>query len=438
VPMDQDPIRSVRRRSLPPLWPRRGRLEVKTTNHNFPDGSQDSSSETIGDLDHRPGTGTQVTESWSHPEWRSRKNGKFTGDIGGPFFSERTYVVGECPPVFMHRKIKNVVSNTTTDIKYRGPFLPRSPSSFTFPSVTPSSNSLLNALGAEMIAACKPTNSPADVSTFLGELLREKLPSMIGLRAKQWKDKTKEARKVPSEEYLNWEFGWKPVVNEIFEISSAIQHAEAVLRQYERDAGKLVRRRFELPPESSGSVQRMTSTRSCYINPDHGGLHWSQPNSGVVERIEQSSTRRWFSGAFTYGLPKGYDPRNQMHRNALMAKQVFGLVPTPDTIWNLAPWSWAVDWFSNTGAVISNLEDWATDGLVMRWGYVMEHKISKHTYTYSGPTGFLAGPVSPPNLTFVHETKKRLKASPFGFGLTWEGFSARQIAILTSLGINRT
>jgi len=136
-------------------------------------------------------------------------------------------------------------------------------------------------------------------------------------------------------------------------------------------------------------------------------------------------------------IPTGYSARSAMARHALEADKLLGLAPTPDVVWNLAPWSWAIDWFSNTGDVLSTVSDYIVDGLVMRYGYIMEHTIVKDTYTHvsvggSTPTGLHVAP-----LTFVTETKIRRRANPFGFGLTFDGLTLRQKAIAAALGIVR-
>jgi len=125
-----------------------------------------------------------------------------------------------------------------------------------------------------------------------------------------------------------------------------------------------------------------------------------------------------------------------MDRHALEAKKLLGLTLTPDTLWNAAPWSWAVDWFSNTGDVISNVTDSVTDGLVMRYGYIMEHSIVKNIYSLTKP-GTLNPDVRVPSITLVVETKKRRRANPFGFGLSWGSLSLRQQAIALALGLTR-
>jgi len=109
---------------------------------------------------------------------------------------------------------------------------------------------------------------------------------------------------------------------------------------------------------------------------------------------------------------------------------------TPETLWDLTPWSWAVDWFSSFGDVLHNVGDWAKDGLVMKYGYVMEHSSVTDAYTWAGPSGFISR-VNPTPLTVVSETKQRRKATPFGFGLTWSAFTKRQAAILVALGITK-
>jgi hypothetical protein len=122
-----------------------------------------------------------------------------------------------------------------------------------------------------------------------------------------------------------------------------------------------------------------------------------------------------------------------LERGRDRADKLIGLGLTPDVLWNLAPWSWAVDWFTNTGDVILNLTDWASDGLVMVYGYLMEHTIVKDTYTLTFPGIFPRRNVTP--MVFVTETKLRRKANPFGFGVNANDLSDRQLAIITALGL---
>jgi len=125
-----------------------------------------------------------------------------------------------------------------------------------------------------------------------------------------------------------------------------------------------------------------------------------------------------------------------LYKHYLEAGKLLGITLTPDTLWNLAPWSWAVDWFSNAGDVVSNISDWAVYGLVLRYGYIMEHTIVRDTYTRT-PTGLNVSGGATSSITLVTETKIRRRADPFGFGLSGVALNATQQAILTALGISR-
>jgi len=140
------------------------------------------------------------------------------------------------------------------------------------------------------------------------------------------------------------------------------------------------------------------------------------------------------SGAFTYHLPD--DTGSGLLGHAESAIKLLGLDLDPEVLWNLAPWSWATDWYANTGDVIHNISSWSADGLVMKYGYIMEHSVVRDTYRFMGPTSFKS-PVYPQPVTLVTEVKLRRRASPFGFGVSGGALSTRQKAIVAALGISR-
>jgi hypothetical protein len=127
----------------------------------------------------------------------------------------------------------------------------------------------------------------------------------------------------------------------------------------------------------------------------------------------------------------------RMIRGEQVANQLLGSRITPETLWNLTPWSWLVDWVFNIGDVLSNLSAFSNDGLVMRRGYVMRHENLTHDYTLTGirfMNGYNPGMIYQ---RFSTETKIRRSASPYGFSASWPDFSPRQLAILAALGITR-
>lgn len=374
-------------------------------------------------------TGKQTTVSEGHP-FHSRAKGD-SSDIGGPFSTTKSWVASKASWLSVSGSSVHPVSGIVTYL-YEGPGLPLDPATLTFPPNIASTEGALNVRGARAVEICKPTNSVADLSVFLGELAKDGLPSMVGVNL--WKNRTKKAKGLGSE-YLNVEFGFKPIISDVKKFLDAIHRADAVISQYERDAGRVVRRRYNFPEEKNTTTTVWGSPVWCVTNPNNVNLYRSGVPTGIVIRTRETVRRQWFSGAFTYTLPIGHDSRSVLAREALKAKKLLGLSLTPETIWNLAPWTWAIDWFSSFGAVISNLSDAATDGLVMQYGYMMENTITTDTYTISD-SGLKSGSSIKP-LVLVTETKTRVKANPFGFGLAWNGLSPRQLAIAAALGLSK-
>jgi hypothetical protein len=127
------------------------------------------------------------------------------------------------------------------------------------------------------------------------------------------------------------------------------------------------------------------------------------------------------------------------------ANRILGARPSIETLWNLAPWSWLSDWWLDIGTVISNARLLGEDGQVLRYGYLMKHSKVRSTYrlntgvemyyTFTGGTKpAYTGPIT--NIV-TRETKERVKATPYGFGITLASLSAKQWAILGALGLTR-
>jgi len=385
--------------------------------------------------------GTQVTTSENHPGWKRRRYGDIT-DQGGNFRSEKTYVrnLKVSTGTFSWASVRDGYGQH--GYTYRGPILPHSMSGVTFPPSAASSDAVLNAVGAEAVADVKPTNNVGELTTALVELYREGLPRIIG--SSFWKKGTADIVDGSlfthsAEELLNLEFGIKPLVADIRDFAHGMLNAQKLIKQFERDAGKLVRRRrsFALIKDET-DTQVFSNLTSPYTTSSGLEMYydWSYLG-GKVRRRRTTTKRRWFAGAFTYHL--GIDPytANRLDVLSEQADHLLGIELTPSTLYNLAPWSWAVDWVSSLGDVISNLEDHIKYGLVMPYGYMMEHSIVSDMYYWVGGTNLKFGPTYPYPITLVNETKIRRKANPFGFGLTWDALDARQQSILTALGITR-
>jgi len=387
---------------------------------------------------------TQTTASINHGDsWRTRKQGAFTSDIGGPFSSTRNYVVS---PLDDYRELFVKLENdptlgSVTYLNYWGSILPTADilvGSTPWPPNVPLTDSELDALGSTAIARCKPANNIASLAESLLELRREGLPKLVG--STLWKAQTMAARrKAAGSEYLNVEFGYKPLAKDIADSAFVISEADRLIKQYKRDAGKRVRRSYRFPPTIVESTVVIDDTASPAMigTSNLGFFDINRLNMGKVYRHRKMEKSVWFSGSFTYHLPIDPITMGNVGGRSGALQKLLGLELTPETIWNLAPWSWAVDWVSNTGDIISNLQSWTRDGMVLAYGYVMAHTKCTDTYYFVGDTGLRQKHVRPCIIQLVSETKQRRAATPFGFGLKDGDFSLRQKAIIAALGLSR-
>ncbi|DAD51382.1 maturation protein [ssRNA phage Gerhypos.4_1] len=351
-------------------------------------------------------------------------------DVGGNFETTRH----EYTDSHLEAAIRGV--NGSFDYRYNGPVFAYTgnvgPTSPAWPKPPSDLLNQMIAKGTTAIARTAPTNPSASTAQFLGEL-REGLPRLPGSSVVK--------RGGPggvADEYVNVEFGIKPLISDLQNIWQASQTAEKRIAQLERDSGRLVRRRYSFPVERTvegpivksdpwlGYPGLRTGTAGSAYNGPTGKLYY--------ERTLE--VRTWFSGAYTYLYPKGDSSLDKMRRSASRLRAVYGLDLNPELFWELTPWSWAVDWVSNLGDVMTNISRFSRDGLVMRWGYVMCTWKCTDTYTLVGQS--FRG-VGAPTLTqsFTTTVKKRVKATPYGFGLDLGGLSTRQWAILGALGISR-
>jgi len=304
-----------------------------------------------------------------------------------------------------------------------------------FPLSQSSSDEELDEAGTKAIASCSPTSSVVELGAGLRELHQEGLPSLPGV--KTWEQRAK-LLLAAGDEFLNYEFGWKPLTEEVSSVSNSISHASSVLRQFRADAGKQVRRQFYFPIENSESNQTLTPSVAATTGINENSALYGGPEAKCNKQI-QIRRKQWFSGCFTYYLPTDNSVWGRLEGYGDQAQKILGVNPlTPSALWEVAPWSWAVDWFSDASEFISNLETFDLDGLVMRYGYIMEETMVTCVYTLENGSGFTKiAPQQVAPLITRTVTKKRRLANPFGFGLDWEGLSPLQLAIAAALGITR-
>ena len=374
-----------------------------------------------------------VIQNWSQDLHISGRHlhsmlGETHQDIGGPFYCTRriydeSSTLGENPVTVPHPWSTDYGVYVTPQFAFKSDF-----DNDDFPTVVPTSGIELMALGREAIARTIPTKSSFDGATFIGEL-REGLPSIIPFG--QSGRSRALASKNAGDEYLNVEFGWKPLLRDFHSFRNAVENAESILDEYEKGSGKLHRVKYTFPTTFDQTVE----TGEGLAVPLISQTNLWEPGGylGTLRITTTTRVRRWFSGAFTYWFPK----RGDSLRKTAELKKLYGLEISPDMLWNVAPWSWAADWAGDAGILAENITNMGRDNLLMPWAYLMEEKSVKKEYQLSG-LRYRAFPGEQIlRQSFETIAKSRIQASPYGFDLDWPDFSPRQVAIAGALGISR-
>jgi hypothetical protein len=377
-------------------------------------------------------TGRQTTVSESHRY--DHVHGHFDG--GGPFYTDKVEY-GVSP-----RTVRLEKGGNNAELWYTGPVYCPFPSSAEYTSLGVDSKFVprsetdftdLDADGATAISIVSPVNPTSTLSTGFAEGIREGVPSIPGIQT--WKRRTGLAKAAGSE-FLNVEFGWLPLVGEISKVRDSVRFHRDILNQYHRDEGRNVRREFAFPIERSGGTVVGTGHATF---PTEGNAWSTAIGVPLSERVLtlETSVRKWFSGSFTYGLPSQSDSWGRAIGIGSDADKLYGIALTPDVIWELTPWSWAVDWFTNAGDLITNFTNFELAGQIMRYGYMMEEKSTKITASLRTCALKGAETQAGPRSWVEHRSKIRRPANPFGFGLSWEGLSPTQVLIAAAIGITR-
>ena len=374
------------------------------------------------------------------------------GDVGGPF-KTTLYEYRDSTPV-----IRATAGSEASGVRtFVGPQYAYSANGglSRYAVLNPSTSDELDALGTTAIAQTIPTNPAGSLVTTIGELRSEGIPKLLGAQSRHvaFHGRRRDVPEALSGDYLNYQFGWKPLLSELHAFAHTVKNSEKILNQYRKGSDQKIKRFFSFPTERS--TETVVLSDAAYPTPVLDTYLYGPADDryvrGPLSKTTTTQVRRWFEGAFRYHVPVGNDVLSEMRRYSMEADRLFGVAPTPEVVWNLTPWSWAFDWVGNTGDIMTNVSAFLVDGLVLQYGYMMEEKKTSVTYSltprggcYSaafgstGTTGRKAGMSAMAcSQTWTTTVKSRVRATPYGFGFNWDGFSPTQLGILAALGITR-
>jgi len=293
----------------------------------------------------------------------------------------------------------------------------------------------LDVFGTKAIAATIPTRPTVDFSLILGQAFgQQELPE---LRLPVIADKAAFFREL-GPAYLNLQYGWIPFAGDLKKIMQAVLRIQKDIDQYARDGsdGRTVRRRFEFDPFDTDIISE-DQTASPSVGPYFVGYFGSQVLSqyGNINHYTRRVNRKIsFSGEYQYYLPTSKDWLSRMARYAELAEHILGLRLTPEVVWELIPWSWLADWFVDLGPIIGNYSAFGRDGLLLKYGYITCRSTMYETYSCSDSKFFNWDPGTI-SATLITKQTRRVRATPFGFGVDPSTWGVFEWSILGALGM---
>ncbi len=371
-------------------------------------------------------------------KWKQKRN-IVSFDMGGPvIITNHEYVVN---PVFVETWNRPIGSGGLRQgIRGFYSYAPSLgiPSAITTP---PSLNtSTLEAMGAKGWAKFKPTASHGSLGQALGELhdlpnLGKWLAYRNALKQAGRNTNWKTLARDTGHNYLNVQFGWVPLLSDIRDLIKNTLDMQKNLDQLIRDNGRPVRRR--------GLVAKTTSTTFLA----EGGSNPSVPPlpSGCYDggwtrgTATVTTTDYYFSARFRYYIDFQEAFNGSLKEANRMSRILLGAELSPYTLYQLMPWSWLIDWFTNFGAMINNLVNDASDNLTADYAYINGKATTNVYTTHTQKLNNSGKEDGEYRFTFEERSSvfRRIGASPYGFGITFTGLSAKQAAILAALGLTK-
>lgn len=314
------------------------------------------------------------------------------------------------------------------------------------PSATPGwlSSTVMNGYGTRAIKRFQPLDrSSLNLLASLIELRSEGLPKLPTIRA------LNNARNVShglsghangfADEFLNAKFGWGPIVSDLKSLAELLISSHGTIEKWQKNSGVSKRAGGVLDVQSSTTAGSYQGTQSLgRWRPVLGSSPidlWPsvlQSSRSTVHWVENYATSIRFSGAFQYYMGRYFDlSKNWPAR----AERLLGLELTPETVWEVMPWTWLNDWFNNIGGIISIASQSVADGSLMKYGYVCADTVATRSETSHIPLlngGFWTSVVQSTSTRYQRE-----RSSPYGFGTNPSEFSNSQWAVLGALGMTR-
>lgn len=258
-------------------------------------------------------------------------------------------------------------------------------------------------LASSWINKTNPSRPYVDLPTFFAEL--KDLPKLLKLEGDT-------AIKKAGSANLSYHFGMLPLFSDLDKLT--------------RFQDAIWRRMIDISAVRNGGLVRKQRLYQGFSSDTRLVLIF--PNPSYLAHVNVITKRTCWGVGTWKTLPNTINPPDQAGDLYKLARQaVLGLTVDFSTAWNLMPWSWLIDWFSNVGETIENNRNLVN-------AYPTDLHIMETIETYV--TGQdLPSFVSP--LQGKHISKTRAPASAASLYAGLPLLSKKQWSILGSIGVTR-
>lgn len=303
----------------------------------------------------------------------------------------------------------------------------------------------LRLYGAEAWNLLRPDKPIFSLGVEVGELkdILKMKDDLSNLRSKGRRTKDKRSwYSYAGQWYLGIQFGYLPIYRTIVGFIRSLNEVEKHYKQAIRDAGKPIRRKRELKHHAiDDTVTTSTFLPSGYgyddVNPTFVTQCYASGSRTYTKSVRTES-RMWASARFRYILPSS---PNKRVSEFITKSRILGFRLTPDLLYQLMPWSWFIDYFTDLGEVVKSWSSGFADNLYAEYFFLMRsHKITvKESCTFLVRTNYSGTSTTRVTVSkeIIYSSKQRIKASPFGFGITDVDLNLHQQAILGALGLSK-
>jgi hypothetical protein len=245
-----------------------------------------------------------------------------------------------------------------------------------------------------------------------------------------------------SDELLNWEFGWRPFLQDLRALRKLTWNLDRALQKLAGENRRNLRRRATL--ETTTNTTGSTWSGAIPVAYVGGGdVPAGCSGETYISTSTTTTSETWFVAGYRYWI----ENTSSWLWKGRAAAALYGVLPTPGLIYSITPWTWLADYFSDLGSLAGYLSAGAVDSLVTRYAFTMRHtKRVEEWYATTrvdpASTSSRSWPGCSGTLRSVYTTETKQRGwgwAPFGTNqsLPAASLSPKQRLILAALATSR-